>query len=132
MAVGAPASELPASTASAGPGVRFVTTAQGTTWAYAIRDGVVSAVATAAPALARDRDALAAAMGRLASATATQTTAPFEAGATQSAQQAAGKQPTGQPLATRQLTSQPLASATDATVTAALTALCHLQISAPG
>ena len=53
VGVGAPASALPASTASAGPGVRFVTTAQGKTWAYAIRDGAVSAVATAAPALAR-------------------------------------------------------------------------------
>ena len=81
----------------------------------------MSAVATAAQALARDRDALAAAVARLASATATQTAAPFEAGAIQSAQQAAGEQPTGQPLT----------GATDATVTAALAALCHLQISAP-
>jgi hypothetical protein len=57
---------------------------------------------------------------------------PFEAGATQSAQQAADEQPTGQPLATQQMTSQPLVGAADATVTAALAALCHLQISAPG
>jgi hypothetical protein len=136
--VGTPASALPASMASAGSGVRYVTTAQGTTWAYAIRDGAVSAVATAAPALARDRDALAAAMARLASATATQTTAPFEAGATQAAQQAAGEQPTGTPLVTQQVASQPLATQTpltgaaDATVTAALSVLCHLQLSVPG
>ncbi len=122
VSVGTPASALPASTASAGSGVRLQTTARGTTWAYAIRDGAVSAVATAAPGLAGDRDALAAAMARLASATATQTATPFEAGATQAAQQAAGEQPTGQPLA----------GAGDATVTAALAALCHLQISAPG
>jgi hypothetical protein len=30
------------------------------------------------------------------------------------------------------MTSQPLAGAADATVTVALAALCHLQISAPG
>jgi hypothetical protein len=61
-------------------------------------------------------------MARLASATATQATTSFEAGATQSAQQAAGEQPTGQPLA----------GTADTTVTAALAALCHLQVSAPG
>jgi microsomal dipeptidase-like Zn-dependent dipeptidase len=134
VAVGTPASALPSSAASAGSGVRFVTTGSGTTWAYAIRDGAVSAVATAAPALVRDRDALAAAMGRLAAATATQITAPFEAGATQSAQQAAGEQPTGQPLAAQQAaaTSAPLAGTPAADVTAALAALCHLQISVPG
>ncbi|MCW2995286.1 MAG: hypothetical protein JWQ18_2781, partial [Conexibacter sp.] len=62
--------------ALSGSGLRTVTTDGGTTWAYAIRNGTVSAVATAAPALARDHAALTAAMARLVAATATQATAP--------------------------------------------------------
>jgi hypothetical protein len=120
IAVGSPEGTL-AGTTAASDTVRYVTTSEGT-WAYATRDGSVVAVATAAPALAQDPAALAAAVDRLAAATATQTTAPFEAGATQAAQQAAGEQPTGQPLV----------GAGDAQLTAALSALCHLQISVPG
>jgi molybdenum cofactor biosynthesis enzyme len=82
----------------------------------------VAAVATATPALAADPAALEAAMARLASATATQQTAPFEASAAQSERQAAGDA----------LTGQPLAGAGNAQVTAALSALCHLQLSAAG
>jgi len=138
VAVGAPASALPSGATAAGTGVQVVTSGA-TTWAYAIRDGAVAAVATAAPALAHDHAALTAAMGRLVAARATQVTAPFEASATQSAQQAAGEQPTGQPLAVQQattatgqpLTGTPLVGAAESTVTAALAALCHLQVSAP-
>jgi hypothetical protein len=121
VAVGAPASDIKASK-SAGEAVRYRATDDGA-WAYAIRDGRVAAVATASRSLARDPAALAAAMGRLASATATQATAPFEASAVQSAQTADGAaQPTGRPLA----------GAGDQQLTAALAALCHLQVSAPG
>lgn len=116
VAVGDPASTI-VSAASAGPDVRYVATADGA-WVYRVHDDVVTAVATATPALAADPSALAAAMTRLASATATQQTAPFEAAAAQ----AAGVAPTGRPLA----------GAGDAQVTAALSALCHLQISAAG
>ena len=56
----------------------------------------------------------------LASATATQATKDFVPSAAQGQQEA-----TGAPL-----TGQPLAGAGDAEVTAALSALCHLQISA--
>ncbi|MCW2994542.1 MAG: hypothetical protein JWQ18_2037, partial [Conexibacter sp.] len=62
-----------------------------------------------------------------------------EASATQAAQQAAGDQPTGQPLAVQQaavsagqsLTGAPLTAAAESTVTAALSALCHLQLPVP-
>jgi hypothetical protein len=115
VAVGAPATELSA-TQSAAPGVRYRQTADAT-WAYLIRDGGVAAVAAASLSLTRDPGALAAAMRRLASATATQATSSFEPGTAQ----AAGAPPTGQPLA----------GTADPKVNAALTLLCHLQISPP-
>jgi hypothetical protein len=119
VAVGAPASAL-AGAASAGSDVRYRVTDRGA-WAYVLRHGRVAAVATASRALGQDPGALAAVMRRLASATATQATAPFEASAAQAQQEAAGAQPTGQPLA----------GTSDAGVNAALAELCHLQISAP-
>jgi hypothetical protein len=60
-------------------------------------------------------------MRRLTSATATQTTPSFEPSAAQAQQQTAGAQ----------LTGQPLAGSGDPNVNAALTLLCHLQLSAP-
>jgi hypothetical protein len=116
VAVGAPESALSA-TQSAGGGVRYRQTAD-VTWAYLVRDGHVTAVATASPSLAGDPGALAAAMGRLAAATATQATPSFEPSAAQAQQQASGAQPTGQPLA----------GTGNANVDAALAALCHLQL----
>jgi hypothetical protein len=120
VAVGAPAAAV-AAAQDAGDGVRLRRTDRGA-WAYAVRDGRVTAVAAASAPLAGDPGALAAAMGRLATASATQATAPFVASAPQAEQQAAGAQPTGQPLA----------GTADATVTSALAALCHLQLSASG
>jgi hypothetical protein len=120
VAVGASAGSLGAAKAAPG-GVRYRATARGA-WAYLVRDGRVAAVATASRSLARRPSALAAAMRRLASATATQRTAPFEASATQSRQEASGAQPTGQPLA----------GVGDRNVDAALAQLCRLQVSAPG
>jgi hypothetical protein len=117
VAVGAPATDLVA-TDTAAPDVRYRHTAQAT-WAYLIRDGRVAAVGTASSSLARDAGALAAAMRRVGSASATQVTAPFEPGAAQA------EQPSTPP------TGQPLAGTADPTVNAALAALCHLQVSAP-
>ncbi|HET6509180.1 MAG TPA: Coagulation factor 5/8 type domain-containing protein [Baekduia sp.] len=117
IAVGTRAGGTPGAPAA----VRTIPRPDGGAWAYLVKNGAVAAVATAAPALARDPSALTAAMTRLAAATATQRTAPFEASADQAAQQADGAAPTGQPLV----------GAGDAQVTAALSALCHLQLSLP-
>jgi hypothetical protein len=123
VAVGAPASAL-AGSRSAGGGVRFRARDDGGAWAYLVRGGRVAAVATAAGAPARDPEALAAVMARVGAATATQAVAPFEASTTQAAaqQDAGGAPPTGRPLA----------GTGDATVNAALTALCRLQLSVAG
>jgi hypothetical protein len=89
--------------------------------AYLARDGRVTAVATATERLARHPRALAAALRRLAAATATQATPAFLPSAAQ-----AGRQASGAPL-----TGVPLAGASDPAVNAALALLCHLQVSAP-
>jgi microsomal dipeptidase-like Zn-dependent dipeptidase len=120
---------------SGGPG--------GGVFAYKVAGGVVRAVATASPALADDPAALSAALDRVAAARATQVTAPFEASTTQTAQaeraqQAAAATPAGaaSPAAdpsapAAPLTGQPLVGTSDQRLTAALAALCHLQISLP-
>jgi hypothetical protein len=84
-----------------------------------IKGGTVAAVATASGSLVKDPEALGAAMARLAAATATQNVHPtFAPSDAQAAQEAAGTPVTGQPLA----------SQGDSQVTAALAALCHLQL----
>ncbi|HEY6758600.1 MAG TPA: Coagulation factor 5/8 type domain-containing protein [Baekduia sp.] len=138
VAVGAASNDALPGTADAGGGVRYTVRADdGGAWAYLVRDGRVTAVATASRELTGDPAALAAAMGRLAAATATQATAPFEASATQTAEEqaaasgdaGAGVSPAATPSAP--LIGQPLAGSADATVNDALAALCHLQLSAP-
>jgi hypothetical protein len=78
-------------------------------------------VATATRRLSRHPRALAAALRRLAPATATQGTPAFQPSAAQARQQASGAP----------LTGAPLAGTSDPAVNAALTLLCHLQVSAP-
>ena len=114
VSVGAAASAATRGAESAGGGVYYKNSS-----AYMVKGGTVSAVATASRSLLKDPEALAAAMARLATATATQNAHPaFEASDTQAAQEAAGTPVTGQPLA----------SQGDSAVTAALAALCHLQL----
>jgi hypothetical protein len=114
VAVGAPAAGVTRGATSAGGGVYY----KGN-WAYAVRGGTVTAVATAARALLQDPASLTAAMSRLSAATATQNAHPaFVASDTQAAQEAAGTPVTGQPLAAQ----------ADSAVSAALAALCHLQL----
>jgi hypothetical protein len=91
------------------------------TRAYLARDGHVTAVATATKRLARHPRALAAALRRLAAATATQAAPAFQPSPAQAQQQASGA-----PLA-----GVPLAGTSDPAVNAALALLCHLQVSAP-
>jgi hypothetical protein len=116
VSVGSPASTVTSQHGikTAGPGIYY-----NNTWVYATRSGVVTAIATASPALTKDPTSLSAAMSRLSAATATQSIHPtFTPSDTQAAQEAAGTPITGQPLA----------AATNAQVTSALAALCHLQL----
>jgi hypothetical protein len=115
VAVGAPATAVPGSRA-----VRSRRTKRAA-WAYLVRDGRVSAVAVASQRLARHPRALAAAMRRLAGATATQSAPAFQASPQQTQQQASGAP----------LTGVPLAGTGDPSLDAALALLCHLQVSAP-
>ncbi|WP_445149690.1 Coagulation factor 5/8 type domain-containing protein [Baekduia sp. Peel2402] len=127
------------STTTAPEGVHAVP-ANGTTYAYLVKDGVVTVAATATSGLAGDPAALAAALSRVSSARATQTTTPFEASTAQTQQAAAnaaaatgdGSGASAGAGTTAPLTGQPLVGAGDAKLTAALSALCHLQISVPG
>lgn len=112
--VGAAASAATRGAESAGGGVYYKKS-----YAYMVKGGTVAAVATASRSLSKDPEALAAAMARLSAATASQNLHPaFVASDTQAAQEAAGTPVTGQPLA----------SQGDSAVTAALAALCHLQL----
>lgn len=114
VSVGAAASAATRGAESAGGGVYYKNGS-----AYLVKGTTVSAVARASRSLLKDPESLAAAMSRLARATATQNAHPtFQASDTQAAQEAAGTPVTGQPLA----------SQGDSAVTAALAALCHLQL----
>jgi hypothetical protein len=114
VGVGAPARAL-AGTRAAGGGVRYRTTASGA-WAYAVRRGRVTAVATASRALARRPQALRAAVERLAAAGATQARRAFVPSA--SAAAAAAGPPAGRTLA----------GTSDPRLDAALALLCSLQL----
>jgi hypothetical protein len=116
VSVGSPASAVTSTKGveTAGSGIYY-----NKTWAYMLKGGTMTAVATASRSLANDPESLAAAMSRLSSATATQDAHPtFVASDTQAAQEAAGTPITGQPLA----------AAANSQVSAALAALCHLQL----
>jgi hypothetical protein len=110
IAVGAPKRSL-TGTRRAGAGVRY----RGN-WAYRLRGGRVTAVATASRALVRRPRALASAMRRLGAARA-HTTSQFE------------PSPAQRP-GTAQLTGRPLAGTGDENADAALALLCQLQVSA--
>jgi hypothetical protein len=117
VAVGAPSRRVKQITQSGGAGLR-IRPHGGVSWVYAVRGGRVRAVAVAASALARRPAALRAAVARLLSAQAAQTSPGFVPSDAQAATRGA---PTGRTLA----------GSIDPSLNAALTLLCHLQVQSP-